>query len=258
MGLRERFGLEGRTALVTGGGRGLGAAVARALADAGAAVAVGSRNLDACEAVASELRQGGHRALALRCDVTREGEVEEALERAETSLGPVDILVNNAGVVWGAPAETMPVERVREVLEVNVVGTFLASREVARRRIADGRPASIVNIASVSAFLGAEPGVLEAVGYNAAKGGVVSLTRGLAGSWAHHGIRVNAIAPGWFPTRMSAPVLEAHGEAFLSRIPLGRFGGADDLGGVAIFLASPASAYLTGQTIVVDGGQALW
>lgn len=252
------FRLDGSTALVTGGGRGLGASMARALAAAGAQVAICSRRLDACEAVAADLRAAGAHALALRCDVTREEEVEVAVERVCTELGGVDILINNSGVSWSAPAEEMPAARFEEVLAVNVTGTFLVSKAVVRRRIASGGGGAIVNIASVAAFKGAQPGYIDAVGYNASKGGVVSLTRGLAGSWAGHGIRVNAIAPGWFPTEMSSPILAARGEEFLAGIPLGRFGSGDDIGGVAVFLCSRAAGYITGQTILVDGGQELW
>ena len=252
------FRLDGSTALVTGGGRGLGAFMARALAAAGAQVAVCSRRLDACEAVADDLRAAGTPALALRCDVTREKEVEATVEKVCTELGAVDILINNSGASWSAPAAEMPAERFEEVLAVNVLGTFLVSKAVARRRIASGGGGAILNIASVAAFKGAQPGYIDAVGYNASKGGVVALTRGLAGSWAEPGIRVNAIAPGWFPTKMSSQILAERGEEFLARIPLGRFGSGEDIGGVAVFLCSPASGYITGQTLIVDGGQELW
>jgi len=252
------FRLEGSTALVTGGGRGLGAFMARALAAAGAQVAVCSRQLDACEEVAAGLRAAGTPALAVRCDVTREEEVEATVERVCAELGAVDILINNSGASWSAPAAEMPAGRFEEVLAVNVLGTFLMSKAVARRRISSGGGGVIVNIASVAAFKGAQPGYIDAVGYNASKGGVVALTRGLAGSWAEKGIRVNAIAPGWFPTRMSSPILAARGDELLAGIPLGRFGSGEDIGGVAIFLCSPAAGYMTGQTILVDGGQELW
>jgi len=258
MGPAEFFGLEGRTALVTGGGTGLGASIAAALSAAGAGVVVCSRKVEACEAVAERLRRDGREALALRCDVTDADEVDAAVARAVAEFGRVDILVNNSGVAWGAPAEDTPIDKFEEQLRVNVLGTFTVSRAVGRHMISRASPGSIINIASVAAFKGAQPGYIEAVGYNASKGGVVSLTRALAGSWARCGIRVNAIAPGWFPTKMSAPLLEQRGEEFLKQIPMGRFGKAEDIGGVAVFLAAPASAYITGQTIIVDGGQELW
>jgi len=252
------FRLDGSTALITGGGRGLGTFMARALAAAGAQVAVCSRRLDACEEVAAELRASGTPALGIRCDVTRQEEVEATVERVCSELGEVDILINNSGASWSAPAAEMPAGKFEEVLAVNVLGTFLMSKAVARRRIASGGDGAIVNIASVAAFKGAQPGYIDAVGYNASKGGVVALTRGLAGSWAERGIRVNGIAPGWFPTKMSSPILATRGREFLAGIPLGRFGSGEDIGGVAVFLCSPAAAYITGQTILVDGGQELW
>ena len=258
MSALDLFRLDGRRALVTGGGRGLGEHMARALSDAGASVVVCSRKVEACEEVASDLREEGGHARALRCDVTSETEVEEAVEAAEEAFGPLDVVVNNAGATWGAPPEAMPAEKVDRVLAVNVRGTFLVSRAVGRRMIDGGRAGSIVNIASVAAFQGGRPGVMQASGYAASKGAVVSLTRDLAGSWAQHGIRVNAIAPGWFPTKMSRGLLDMVGERILDGIPLKRFGREEDLKGAVLLLASDAGAYITGHTLVVDGGTSVW
>ncbi|MEX1256940.1 MAG: glucose 1-dehydrogenase [Gemmatimonadota bacterium] len=258
MSVLDLFRLDGRTAIVTGGGRGLGAYMAEALSEAGANLVLCSRKKEACDEVAAELEGRGGKALSLGCDVSSEEEVEEVVAAAVERFGGVEILVNNSGITWGAPAVEMPAEKVERVLAVNVLGTFLMARAVAKRLIERSEGGSIVNIASVAAFKGSRPGSIETAGYNASKGAVVSLTRALAGSWGQYGIRVNAIAPGWFPTRMSRGVLDAKGDEFLKGIPLNRFGGPDDIKGVALLLASDAGAYITGETVVVDGGQGVW
>jgi gluconate 5-dehydrogenase len=253
--VRELFDLSGRVALVTGGGRGLGEQIARGLAQAGAAVAVGSRKREACEEVARELAEAyGVRTLALKLDVSSENDVRAAVEQAEAELGPVDLLVNNSGTSWGAPAAEMPLEAWRKVMEVNVTGAFLCSREVGKRLIARGAPGAILNVASIAGLRGTAPEVLDAAGYSASKGAVIALTRDLAVKWARHDIRVNAVAPGFFPTRMTEVVLQ-HAEKLVARaIPLGRVGGDDELMGAALFLLSPAAGYVTGQVLAVDGG----
>jgi gluconate 5-dehydrogenase len=253
--LDRLFDLGGRAAIVTGGGGGLGLVFAEALAEAGANVVVCGRNGERCEAAAAELEQVyGVRALGMRCDVRAEADVAAVVERTRDELGAVDVLVNNAGTSWGAPAEDYPLEGWQKVIDVNLTGLFRFSQLAARVMIARGG-GKIVNIASVAAFGGAPPELMDAVAYTASKGAVVSLTRDLAVKWARHGITVNAIAPGWFPTEMSRVLLERHGETFMQRIPLGRFGAPDDLKGTIVFLAGPASDFVTGQTLVVDGGQ---
>lgn len=258
MSVLDRFRLEGRTAVVTGGGRGLGEYMARAFADAGANVVVCSRKAEACAAVAEQINAVGGRAMAIGCDVAEEAEVERVVDAAWSEFGGIDVLVNNSGSSWGAPPEEMPLEKLDRVMAVNVRGTFLMCRSVARRLISSGRQGSIINIASITALQGGRPGILQASGYAASKGAVVALSRDLAGSWAGYGIRVNCIAPGWFPTKMSRGVLDRAGERILDTIPLGRFGKPEDIQGAALFLASDASAFITGQTIVVDGGQTVW
>ena len=240
---------------MTGGGAGLGRVFADALAEAGANVVVCGRKAERCEQVAAEIANAhGVTAIGMRCDVRSTAEIEAVVERAVTELGAIDVLVNNAGTSWGAPAEDYPLEGWQKVIDVNLTGLFQFTQLAGRTMIAQGR-GKIVNIASVAAFGGAPPELMDAVAYNASKGGVVAFTRDLAVKWARHGITVNAIAPGWFPTDMSQQLLERSGDVFLEKIPLGRFGTPDDLRGLIVFLAGPASDFVTGQTVIVDGGQ---
>jgi NAD(P)-dependent dehydrogenase (short-subunit alcohol dehydrogenase family) len=252
--VRELFDLSGKVAIVTGGGVGIGRQMAEGLAEAGASLVLCARKAERCEQAAGELERLGVRAIGLRCDVRDPAQIEAVVSRTRDELGGVDVLVNNAGTVWGAAPEDMPLEGWQKVVDVNLTGVFLFAQAVGRVMIErDG--GSIVNIASVSGLHGAPPELMNTVVYHATKGGVIAFTRDLAWKWARHGIRVNAIAPGWFPSDMSSFVLDRHGEELTHRIPLGRFGGAEDLKGAVVFLASPASAYVTGHTLVVDGGQ---
>jgi gluconate 5-dehydrogenase len=246
----ERFRLDGKAALVTGGSRGLGLEAALALQEAGARVAVLARRASFLEEARKAL---GEEALYLEGDVRDEARLEEATGLVEEKLGPLTILVNAAGISWGAPSLEMPVEKVREVLEVNLVGAFLASRVAARRMKARGY-GKIVHIASVAGLKGEHPEVLDAVGYTASKGGLIALTRDLAVKWGRWGIRVNALAPGFFPTRMTEKVLPRIEPLLQATLPLGRPGRPGELGGAVLFLASPASDYITGAVLPVDGG----
>jgi NAD(P)-dependent dehydrogenase (short-subunit alcohol dehydrogenase family) len=240
---------------VTGGGAGLGRVFAEALAEAGANLVVCGRNAERCEQAAEEIALAhGVTAIGMRCDVRSTEEIQAVVERTVEELGTIDVLVNNAGTSWGAPAEDYPLEGWQKVIDVNLTGLFQFTQLAGRTMIAQGR-GKIVNIASVAAFGGAPPELMDAVAYNASKGGVVAFTRDLAVKWARHGITVNAIAPGWFPTEMSKLLLERSGDVFLKGIPLGRFGTPDDLKGTIVFLAGPASDFITGQTLIVDGGQ---
>jgi len=183
--------------------------------------------------------------------------VQAVVERTRQELGRIDVLVNNAGTVWGAPPEDMPLEGWQKVIDVNLTGVFLFAQAVGRTMIADGGGGKIVNIASVAGLGGAPQEVMNAISYNASKGGVIAFTRDLACKWARHGITVNAIAPGWFPSEMSRSVLEQQ-PGLVEHIPLRRFGGRDDLKGAILFLSSRASDYVTGHTLVVDGGESAW
>ena len=255
MRVQELFDLAGKVAIVTGGGSGLGRQMANALAEAGADLVFCARKVERCEEAAAEVESLGRRALALPCDVRDPAQIEEVVRRTKDELGRVDILVNNAGTSWGAPPEDVPLEGWQKVMDVNLTGSFLFAQHAGRAMIEQGDGGKIVNVASVAAFRGAPQAAMNAIAYNASKGGVVALTIDLAVKWAPHRINVNAIAPGWFPTEMSGSTIDAGREAFLRRIPLGRFGGENDLKGTIVFLASRASDYVTGQTILVDGGQ---
>jgi NAD(P)-dependent dehydrogenase (short-subunit alcohol dehydrogenase family) len=250
---KQRFDLAGRVAIVTGGSAGLGRQMAQGLAEMGANVVLCARKKERCEQAAEELRQNGVGSLALGCDVRNQEQIHAVLETTISQFGRIDILVNNAGTSWGAPVEEMRLEHWNKVIETNLTATFLFSQAVGRYMVPQ-RSGKIINIASVAGLRGASP-ELQAVGYHASKGGVIAFTKDLACKWAPHNIQVNAIAPGWFPTHMSAVVIEQNKEALLKRIPAGRFGGDDDLKGAAIFLASDASSYVTGHVLVVDGGQ---
>jgi len=254
---RDLFDLSGKVAIVTGGGSGIGRQMSEGLAEMGADLVLCARKAERCEQAAEELRGLGVRAIGMGCDVRDPEQVQAVVDRARDELGPIDVLVNNAGTVWGGWPEDTPLEGWQKVLDVNLTGVFLCSQAAGRAMIEQGG-GKIVNIASVAALGGAPPEIMNAIAYNATKGGVVSFTRDLATKWARHSINVNAIAPGWFPSDMSNFVLDHHGEALYDHIPLRRFGGPDDLKGAIVFLASAASDYVTGQMLVVDGGQSAW
>jgi gluconate 5-dehydrogenase len=255
MRVQELFDLHGKVAIVTGGGSGLGRQMAEALAESGAELVLCARKADRCEQAAEELSGLGVRALGLGCDLRDPDAVDAVVSRTVTELGRVDVLVNNAGTSWGAPPEEVPLAGWQKVIDVNLTGAFLFAQSVGRVLIEQGDGGKIVNIASVAAFRGAPQAAMNAIAYNASKGGLVALTIDLAVKWAPHRINVNAIAPGWFPTELSGSTLDAGGDRLKRRIPLGRYGGADDLKGAIVFLASAASDYVTGTTLVVDGGQ---
>jgi gluconate 5-dehydrogenase len=249
--VRDLFDLSGKVAIVTGGGSGIGRQMAHGLAEAGAELVLCARKVERCEEAAAQMPT---RALAIPCDVTDADSVEAMVTRTVDELGRVDILVNNAGTAWGGAPEDIPLDGWQKVVDVNLTGVFVCAQAAGRRMIERGEGGRIVNIASVAGLHGAPAEVVNALPYHATKGAVISLTRDLAWKWARHRINVNAIAPGWFPSDMANFVIDSHPE-LATRIPLGRFGGPEDLKGVVVFLASRASDYVTGHTLVVDGGQ---
>jgi gluconate 5-dehydrogenase len=254
--VKQLFDLTGRVAIVSGGSMGLGLQMAEGLAEMGATLVVCARKKERCEEAADALRRRGVQTLALGCDVKDKAAIQQVVDETLAKFGRIDILVNNAGVSWGAPVEDMTLEQWDKVLSTNLTGTFLFCQAAGKALVAQ-RSGKIINIASV-AGLGGASAELEAIGYHASKGGVIAFTKDLACKWAPHNIQVNAIAPGWFPTHMSGWVIEHHKDSLLAKIPLGRFGGDHDLKGAAVFLASDASAYVTGHVLVVDGGQTAW
>ena len=232
--------------------------MATGLAEAGADLVLCARKVERCEEAARELEGLGAANARARLRRARPGAGAQAVvDRVRADFGRVDILVNNAGTSWGAPAEDHPLEGWQKVIDVNLTGVFLFAQAAGRVMI-EQQAGKIVNIASVAAFGGAPPELMNAVAYNASKAGVVGFTRDLATKWAQHGINVNAIAPGWFPSDMNKVLLESQPDLYLEHIPLKRFGGPDDLKGAVVFLASRASDYVTGQTLIVDGGQSAW
>lgn len=253
MNVNKLFDLSGRVALVTGGSIGLGRQMAEGLAEMGANLVLCARKKERCEQAAQELGQLGIRTLALGCDVKNPEQVHDVVQETVKQFGRIDILINNAGTSWGAPVEEMRLEHWNKVIETNLTGTFLFSQAAGKFMVRQRR-GKIINIASVAGLRGAPP-EFQAIGYHASKGGVIAFTKDLACKWGVHNIQVNAIAPGWFPTHMSQVVIEKNKEAFLKKIPLGRFGSDHDLKGAAVFLASDASDFVTGHVLVVDGGQ---
>ena len=248
----DMFSLKGRVALVTGASSGLGVQFAKALADNGAAVALVARRADRLKSLKDEIEGKGGRAVAIEADVTDHAAVARTFDAAEKAFGTVTILVNNAGIAHGGRAVEMPAEEWRKVLSTNLDAVFFWAQEAARRLLAAKKQGAIVNIASVLG-LAVSKG---AVAYAAAKAGVVQVTKALAVELAFKGVRVNAIAPGWFVTEMNDDYLSGEaGTAIKREIPMGRFGNPGDLDGALLLLVSDAGSYITGATIVVDGGQ---
>lgn len=254
--VRDLFDLKGRVALVTGGSRGLGREMAQGLAEAGASIMVVARREQWLTPAVAELNAAGFHCEGMLCDVTNPEQVDAVVARTLEVLGGIDILVNNAGVTWGAPAEEMPLDKWQMVLDVNLTGAFLFSQRAGRVMLARSG-GSIINIASVAGLRGMSAFSPSTVGYVASKGGLIAMTRELAARWGGRGVRANAIAPGFFPSRMTERLLEHIQDRVEQHTPLGRIGREGELKGVAVFLASAASAFITGQTIVVDGGASI-
>ncbi|MBE0480801.1 MAG: glucose 1-dehydrogenase [Dehalococcoidia bacterium] len=253
MSVFDLFGLDGRVAVITGGSKGLGLWMAEALAEAGADIVLCARKLDQCEEAAQSIARPGMRTLALRCDVSSEDDVKALVDRTATELGRIDILINNAGFIWEEPLEETSTDRWARTIDVNLNGTFYCTREAGRHMIRQNR-GKIINMASISGVSAPDPGLSNTVAYSAAKGAIVAFTRDLAHKWCRYNINVNAIAPGYFATKMSKYLVEQRHDYLMDAIRMKRLGQKDDIKGVALFLASDASNYMTGQTVIVDGG----
>ncbi|WP_226666078.1 SDR family oxidoreductase [Metabacillus litoralis] len=253
MHIRDLFDLTGKTAIITGGGRGLGEQIAEGLAEAGANIVLCSRKQEACIEVANRLATNGVKAIGLKCDVTNQEDVQKVVKETINEFGQIDILVNNSGATWGAPAVDMPIQAWEKVIDVNVTGTFLMSQEVGKHMIKQ-RSGKIINISSIAGLGGTDPEFMDTIAYNTSKGAVITFTKDLAAKWGQYNINVNSIAPGFFPTKMSTAIIENGNEYFINRTPLKRYGSNQDLKGAAVFLATKASDYVTGDVLVVDGG----
>ncbi|TDS82834.1 SDR family oxidoreductase [Comamonas sp. JUb58] len=250
----QLFDLTGKTALITGGSRGLGLQLAHALGEAGAKVVVTSRKASELEAAVAELAGAGIDARWIAADCAVDSEIERLAQEVLAREGDVDILVNNAGASWGAPAEDHPAAAWDKVMSLNVRGYFLLSQQLAKRCMIARGQGAIINLASI-AGLGGNPVAMKTIAYNTSKGAVINFTRALAAEWGHYGIRVNALAPGFFRTKMANGLIDQIGEdAMTAGVPLGRLGGDDDLKGAAVLLASDAGKHITGQCLAVDGG----
>ena len=251
--IQQLFDLSGRVALVTGGSRGLGQEIAEGLAEAGASLMLLARREQWLTPTVDAMKQRGFRCAGAVCDVSVPDQIDAVVQQTIDTYGRIDILVNNAGVTWGAPAEAMPFDKWEQVLETNLTGAFLFS-QVCGRLMIPRKYGRIINVASIAGLKSAMPEGIHYAGYASSKAGLLGLTRELAAQWAPHNIRVNAIAPGFFPSRMTEKVLAAAQPYIESGIPMARVGRPGELKGVAVFLAAPASDYITGQTIIVDGG----
>lgn len=255
MSVMQKFSLEGRVALVTGGNRGIGRGIAQALAEAGAAVAITARTAQAAQDAAAELTAEGHTALGVALDVTDADSVESAVAEVEVALGPIDVLINNAGISIGGAALEIDDDVWTQTLDTNLNGVWRCSRAVGRR-MAERGGGTIVNIGSMSAMIVNQPRWQPA--YLASKAAVHQLTKALAAEWAAHSIRVNAMAPGYILTEASPVDQPEYYASCVEPAAMKRWGTPDELGAVAVFLASEASSFMTGSVLVVDGGYTLF
>jgi gluconate 5-dehydrogenase len=252
--VRELLELKGRTALVTGGSRGLGLQMAEALGEMGARVAITARKKDELDEAVSHLTGSSIEAACYVCDMGKREAIAPAAERILKDFGTIDILVNNAGATWGAPAEDHPLEAWDKLVNVNLTGAFVLTQLIGKRSMIPARWGRVVNIASIAGLMGQDKRIVRTVAYNATKGGLVNLTRALAAEWGEYGITVNAICPGFFPSRMTRATLDTTGELIRDWTPTKRLGNDEDLKGLVVLLASEASRHITGQVIAVDGG----
>ncbi|GAA5236622.1 SDR family oxidoreductase [Verticiella sediminum] len=254
MSIQEMFSLAGRTAIITGGSRGLGLQIAEVLGDAGARLVLSARKADELEHAVEHLAKRGIEAHWVAGNMGDESDARALAAAAREKLGEIDVLVNNAGASWGAAAEDHPLDAWDKLMNLNVRGLFVLSQEVGRSSMIPRRKGSIINVASIAGLRGNHPDEMKTLAYNTSKGAVVNLTRALAGEWGRYGIRVNALAPGFFPSKMTRGLLSEVGDKLVARVPLARLGDEEDLKGAALLFASDAGKHITGQILAVDGG----
>ncbi|MDE1145987.1 MAG: SDR family oxidoreductase [Azospirillaceae bacterium] len=252
--LHNLFDLSGQVALITGGSRGLGLQIAEALGEFGAHPVLVARKTDELDAAVAHLAAQGIAASAIPADLGRQDAMAPLVERVMAAHGRIDVLVNNAGTTWGAPAQDHTPEQWAKVVDLNLNGVFFLTQAVARAAMLPLKRGRIVNVASVAGLQGHHPSMMGTVAYGTTKGAVVNLTRVLAAEWGPHGIAVNALAPGFFPSKMTRGTLARHEEALVTGTPLGKLGNDNDLKGAALLLASAAGGHITGQILAVDGG----
>jgi gluconate 5-dehydrogenase len=254
MALKQLLDLTGRTALITGGSRGLGLQIAEGFLEMGARVVVSARKADELEAAVEHLSRLGA-ASWIAADSSDPAAVARLAEQSIERLGHVDILVNNAGATWGAPAEDYPVEAWDKVMNLNIRAVFLLTQAIGRASMIPRRSGRIINVASIAGLFGNPPGAMSTIAYNTSKGALVNFTRALATEWGRHDINVNALAPGFFPSKMTKGLIDHIGaDTIAAFAPLRRIGGPEDLKGAALLFASDAGRHITGQILAVDGG----
>ena len=254
MSLKNLLDLTGRTALVTGGSRGLGLQMAEALGELGAKVAITARKPQELDEAGKHLKSMGVQAQPLVCDMSDIASIAPMVQQVIAALGPIDILINNAGTAWGAATVDHTLEAWNKVINLNLTAMFAVTQEVGKRCMVPRKQGKIINIASIQGLTGFYPEMAATLAYNTSKGGVVNFTRTLAYEWAKYNINVNAIAPGFFPTKMTKGILEHLGAETANMAPLKRVGGPEDLKGITAVFASDACAFITGQIIAIDGG----
>ena len=254
MSIKKLFDLTGKSALITGGSRGLGLQMAEALGEFGAKVAITARKAGELEEAKAHLSGLRVETLTVVNDLQDTDAVKPMVEQVLKEFGQIDILINNAGAAWGAPAEDHQLDAWKKVINLNLTAPFLVSQTVGKLSMIPRKYGKIINIASIAGLVGTDPGFMPTIAYNSSKGGVVNFTRALGAEWANYNITVNAIAPGVFPSKMSKGMIDQSEKYILGQTPMRRLGGDEDLKGVAVLLASDASAYMTGQIIAVDGG----
>ncbi len=253
MSVKKLFDISGRVAMITGGSRGLGLQMAEALGEMGCRLAITARKQGELDEAAAHLQKMGIEVLTVAADMSKFDAIPALVDAVLTKYGTIDILVNNAGATWGAPAEEHPLDAWNKVMNLNVTAMFVLSQYVGKRVMIPKKSGRIINISSVAGLAGGPPD-MTTVAYSTSKAAALNFTRALASEWGKYNINVNAICPGFFPSRMSNGLLEVIGEAVVAATPLHRLGGEEDLKGTVVFLASDAARHITGQYIAVDGG----